>query len=74
MRSDFSKKLLETAEAAGACNLRIVRGRKHPKLIGTIAGGDFKYGFPGTPSDWRTEMNVICRLRRTLTIRSEAAA
>lgn len=66
MPKDFLKKLISTAEAAGAHSLRVVHGGKHPKLCGDVAGRSFKFAFPKTPSDWRSEKNCVSSLKRHL--------
>ena len=66
MPKDLLKKLISAAEDAGAHSLRVVHGGKHPKLCGAVAGRSFKFPFPKTPSDWRSEKNCVSSLKRHL--------
>ena len=66
MCKQMQKELVATAASAGAFDIQIVYGGKHPKLCGQIAGTKFKFPFPGTPGDWRSQKNCICALKRLL--------
>ena len=40
------------------------RGGKHPFVVVVIGARTVKYHFPLTPSDRRSEVNCVCRLRK----------
>ena len=71
MRKEMRKILVAAADSAGASDIHIVYGGKHPKLCGQIAGTKFKFPFPSTPGDWRSQKNCICALKRLLINRGE---
>ena len=74
MRYKLSSVLIRTAREAGARDLDVVRRGKHPKLVGQIGRQTFKYTFPCTPGDRRTEKNCVSQLRRLLAVRLREAA
>ena len=72
MSTDLGRKLLRLADRLGAEEVQIVPGGKHPRLVGRVRGRPFRYVFPFTPSDWRSERNVIAGVRRLLADPAEA--
>lgn len=66
MKNQIGNILLEKARGWGATGVRIEQGGKHPRLIGSFDGKGFIYGFPSTPSDWRSWRNCLSDLRRKL--------
>lgn len=74
MPKEIEKTLIEEARKAGAVEVRVVRGRNHPKLVGKIRGRAFTYAFPATPSDWRSSRNSLSDLRRVLGVKDGKGA
>ena len=72
MSTELGRKLLRLADRLGAEDVQIVAGGKHPRLVGMVRGRPFRYVFPFTPSDWRSERNVIAGVKRLLVEPKEA--
>lgn len=66
--SEIAKLLKCEAERWGASEVRLERGKSHPKITGIFGGRRFCYGFPSTPSDWRSAKNSVSDLRRAMGI------
>ena len=59
--------LVETARAAGATEVAVIRNRKRPAIVGRTAGGQpFSISFARSPHDWRAGRNSAAKLRRAL--------
>lgn len=61
---DFMEVLREVFDEFGVERWSIDRSRKHPMLTFTLAGKEFKYFIPSTPSDHRSSRNCRADLRR----------
>jgi len=60
----FHRAIINEAKRLGFKNLKILFGRRHPRLTGIYHGQAFIMVIPGTPGDHRTFHNIRAVLRR----------
>lgn len=63
----IAEALIAVLTKAGACDVQIVQGGKHPRVSYVWNGNSGFYVFSGTPSDSRRgTKNAVCELRKIL--------
>lgn len=67
----YMKAAAATLEAAGAINIELVKGKKHPRLYFTHQGQRRFYVLPGSPGDSRRGLdNCLTDLRQMLGVKN----